>query len=103
MKAEISREQITQLEQLPNIGKASAADLRLIGIQHPGQLIGQDPYNMYEELCLATGQRHDPCVYDVFIAAVRYMEGGAALPWWAHTEERKAYLRDKEAKLRQLR
>ncbi|MCX7219753.1 MAG: helix-hairpin-helix domain-containing protein [Burkholderiales bacterium] len=95
MKAEIPREQIQRLEQLPNIAKAGAADLRLIGIEHPQQLIGRDPYAMYEELCLATAQRHDPCVYDVFIAAVRSMEGGPALPWWAHTEERKAHLRGK--------
>ncbi|MFZ6749688.1 helix-hairpin-helix domain-containing protein [Undibacterium sp. Ren11W] len=96
MKPELPRDQISRLEQLPNIGKAGAADLRLIGIQHPSQLIGRNPYDMYEDLCLATAKRHDPCVYDVFIAAVRYMEGGPALPWWAHTEERKAHLNSKK-------
>jgi hypothetical protein len=92
MKPELPRDQITRLQQLPNIGKAAAADLHLIGIEHPSQLIGQDPYRMYEDLCKISGLRHDPCVYDVFIAAVRYMEGGPALPWWAHTRERKAHL-----------
>ncbi|XVJ70287.1 MAG: hypothetical protein HEQ39_12035 [Rhizobacter sp.] len=35
------------MEQLPNIGLSLAADLRLIGIQHPQELIGQDGYLLY--------------------------------------------------------
>ncbi|MBI3283623.1 MAG: helix-hairpin-helix domain-containing protein [Burkholderiales bacterium] len=93
MKLQIDRAAIRQLEDLPNIGKAGAADLRLLGIHTPAQLIGQDPYRMYEELCRLTKTRHDPCVYDVFISAVRFMEGAPALPWWNYTAERKAYLR----------
>ena len=30
------------LEQLPNIGPALAADLRLLGIRHPGELRARD-------------------------------------------------------------
>lgn len=92
MKTKLARDAIRQLEDLPNIGKAAAADLRLLGVDTPGQLIGRNPYSMYDELCRLTGSRHDPCVYDVFISAVRYMEGAPALPWWNYTAERKAYL-----------
>jgi hypothetical protein len=36
--------------------------------------------------------RHDPCVLDTFIAAVRYMEGAPNTPWWHYTPERKRAL-----------
>jgi len=85
----INRNHIKKLEDLPNVGKATAADLRLLGIERAEQLIGKDPLTLYLRLCELTGQRQDPCVLDMFIAVVRYMEGGPQLPWWAHTEERK--------------
>ena len=78
-----------RLEQLPNIGMAMAEDLRLLGIEHPQQLIGQDPLQLWQALGHKTGQRHDPCVLDTFMAAVNFMEGGASLPWWSFTAERK--------------
>jgi len=81
-----------RLEQIPNVGPSIAANLRLIGIQQPADLQGQDPYLLYDRLCAATGQRQDPCVYDVFIAAVRSVEGAPKTPWWAYTAERKATL-----------
>ena len=62
---------------------------KIIGVNSPEQLIGKDPYKMYHELCYATNQKHDPCVIDVFISAVRYMEGGPQKKWWEFTEERK--------------
>jgi Pathogenicity locus len=55
------------------------ADLRQLGITSPGELPGRDPYAMYDDLCRITGQRHDPCLLDVFIAAVRFMEGAPPL------------------------
>ncbi len=78
------------LEQLPNIGPALAADLRLVGIHEPRQLQGQDAFVLYRRLCAATGQRHDPCVLDTFMAAVDFMAGAAAAPWWKYTAQRKA-------------
>lgn len=54
--------------------------------------MGRDPYLMYEELCRKTGQRHDPCVIDAFISAVRFMQGEPKRPWWAYTSERKSVL-----------
>ena len=88
----MDREKFTRLEEIPNVGPAIAEDLRLVGVSHPRDLIGRDPYQMYEELCLKTGERHDPCVIDVFISAVRFMEGEPKRPWWAYTSERKQRL-----------
>ena len=78
------------LEQLPNIGPSLAADLRQIGIEHPRDLRGKDAFVLYQKLCAATGTRHDPCVLDTFMAAVDFMSGAAAAPWWAYTAQRKA-------------
>lgn len=83
---------IARLTDIPNIGPAMARDLELIGIQQPDQLLGRDPYQLYDELGRITGRRHDPCVLDVFIAAVRFMAGEPARPWWHYTAERKATL-----------
>lgn len=78
------------LEQLPNIGPALAADLRLIGIHTPAELRGKDPFVLYQKLCAATGQRQDPCVLDTFMAATDFMRGAPAAPWWKYTPQRKA-------------
>ena len=67
-------------------------NLQLIGIDYPKQLIGKDPFSLYDKLCKITGQRHDPCVIDVFMSAVHFMEGGEPLAWWFFTEKRKKYL-----------
>ena len=83
------RKTVSQLEELPNIGRAMAGDLRLVGIKHPRDLIGKDPYLLFEKLCNITGKKHDPCVIDVFLAVVDYMEGSDARPWWSFTAERK--------------
>ena len=82
------------LEQLPNIGPSLAADLRLIGIEHPAELRGKDPFVLYQKLCAATGQRHDPCVLDTFMAATDFMRGAPAAPWWHYTPQRKALFRE---------
>jgi hypothetical protein len=91
-KKTAARTDLTKLEQIPNVGLAIAADLRLLGIERPQDLAGRDPYALFDELCRVTGQRHDPCLLDVFIAAVRFMAGEPARPWWAYTAERKRAL-----------
>ena len=78
------------LEQLPNVGPAMAADLRLLGIQVPQALKGRDGLQLYRALCTATGQRHDPCVLDTLLAIVDFMDGAPPAPWWAYTPRRKA-------------
>ncbi len=78
-----------RLEQLPNVGPSITADLRLIGVAEPAQLVGRDPLALYRALAQATGKRQDPCVLDTFMAAVDFMQGGPARPWWAFTAERK--------------
>jgi len=83
------RENVSKLEELPNIGKAMAATLQLIGIDHPKMLVGKDAFALYDKLCALSGARHDPCVIDVFMSVVHFMEGGDPLPWWSFTDKRK--------------
>ncbi|MEZ4846858.1 MAG: helix-hairpin-helix domain-containing protein [Bdellovibrionota bacterium] len=85
MKADLAE----HLEQIPNIGKACAEDLRLMGITKPSQLKGKNGLRLYDQLCRVTGVRHDPCMADTLMAAVDFMNGGKPKPWWAFTSERK--------------
>ncbi|MBU2601524.1 MAG: ATP-binding cassette domain-containing protein [Actinobacteria bacterium] len=89
----MDRTEFVRLEDLPNIGPAIAAKLRRIDIEAPADLIGRDPYALFDELTARTGERHDPCLLDVFISATRFMGGAPAKPWWKYTTERKAKLR----------
>ncbi len=91
----ITRDTVARLEDLPNVGPSIAGDLRGIGVSLPSDLPGRDPYALYDALCAATGIRHDPCVLDVFISAVRFMEGAPAHTWWHYTAERKRTLAER--------
>jgi hypothetical protein len=78
-----------ELEQIPNIGKAVVKDLHMIGITKPEQLKGKDGMKLYDKLNKISGLRHDPCMADTLLAAVDFMNGGSAKPWWAFTTHRK--------------
>lgn len=88
-----TREAVFSFRQIPNIGPAMEEDFRRLKIDHPHKLAGKDPYALYDRLNAVTGVRQDPCVLDTFIAAVRYMEGARATPWWKYTKERKKTLK----------
>jgi hypothetical protein len=93
--SKVDRSRVVVLTDLPNIGKAGAADLRLLGINKPSQLVGKSALEMYEALCAKTGVRHDSCVLDVFMSVTRFMAGDAPQPWWAYTAQRKQLLAQK--------
>ena len=88
------RKTVSNLKALPNIGQAIEKDLQIIGIDHPQQLIGKNPFNLYEALCKITAKKHDPCVIDVFMSAVYFMEGGEPKAWWEFTTERKKIVKN---------
>ncbi len=87
-----NRQTITELNDLPNIGNAMSRNLRLVGIQHPQELIGKDAYQLHDELCRVTCRKHDPCVIDVFLSVIDFMEGGEPRPWWNFSAARKRKL-----------
>ncbi len=81
-----------QLGDLANVGPATLADLRRLGIHTVRQLARREPLAMYRSLCRRTGARHDPCVIDVFMAIVHQARGGRPTPWWTFTARRKRML-----------
>ena len=95
--SKVNRNRLSALSDLPNIGKACAADLLLLGITQPAALKSVDAVDLYERLCTAKGTRVDPCMLDVLISVTRFMAGEDARPWWAYSAERKAMLKEKDA------
>ena len=93
MKKASKASEAIQLEQIPNIGKSLADDLRKIGITKPAQLKRKNGISLYHKLNLMTGERHDPCVADTFLAAVDFMSGGKPKVWWKFTKQRKELLK----------
>lgn len=97
--SESERGTVARLREIPNVGPKMAADLPKLGVRRLEDAAGRDPDEMYHELCVLGGRRHDPCVRDVFPTVVSYAEGGPARPWWDFTPERKK----REAKEREVR
>lgn len=87
-----NRTDIDNFNDIPNVGPATIKYLNVLGINRPFELIGRNPYSMFRELCKVSGKQFDPCLADIFISAVRYMEGELAKKWWYYTEERKRIL-----------
>jgi hypothetical protein len=89
MKKAIHPEEVTDFEQIPNIGEAMAEDFRSLGIKDPQDLKKQNAYELYLKLCRKTKTYQDPCVLDVFLSAVHFMKGKGTKMWWEFTPERK--------------
>lgn len=94
MKAKRAKDAV-KLEDIPNVGKAVAQDLRLLGIKFPGDLVGKNGIDLYRQLNKTSGITHDPCMADTMMAVVDFMNGGKPRPWWEFTAERKVLLKGK--------
>ncbi len=88
MKKATHADEVERFEQIPNVGPSIAQDFRALGLAAPAELKRADPQRLYDRLCALTGKRQDPCVLDTFHAAVDFMNGGAARPWWHWSRER---------------
>lgn len=84
-----------ELKDLVSIGPAMLRDFEMLGIRSVAQLARQEPKQMYERLCELTQQRQDPCVLDVFSAAVAQARDPELPPaqrqWWYWSRERKRH------------
>lgn len=78
-----------RLRDLKNVGKAALKDFEILGIHSLEDLKTQDPTHLFNELERKTKARHDPCVWDVFAAAIHEAQTGEATLWWSWTEKRK--------------
>ena len=84
------RNSIKHLQQIVNVGPATQEDFEQLGIRAPQELIGADPWQLYERLCQTNQTRYDPCCLDVFISAIDFMNGNPPQPWWNYTADRKS-------------
>lgn len=85
-------DEITRLEDLPNIGKSMANDLRSIGITRPEEIKERAPLNVYNDLKEPMGRRHDPCVLYTLLSVVHFLGSSERIPWWKFTAEGKSIL-----------
>lgn len=83
---------LTKLTDLPNIGRAIAADLMAVGICSPDDLNGKGALKIFNELRGVMGHRHDPCVYYTLLSVEHFMQTGESLPWWKFTAKGKTDL-----------
>ena len=76
----------TDLQQIPGVGPSISMDLRDLGVNRVGELVGRDPDGLYDDLCELRRERIDPCVKYVFRCAVYYasneVHDPALLQWW---------------------
>ncbi len=59
-----------KLNDLVSVGPETLKDFDALGIKTLGQLAKQEPHLLYKKLCALTGIKQDPCVEDVFAAAI---------------------------------
>lgn len=96
----MNRRSVTQnsggrgLADLISVGPAIRRDLERLGVRTVAQLARRSPERLYRELCRKTRKRQDPCVLDVFSAAVAQARD-PDLPieqcvWWYWSRKRKA-------------
>lgn len=78
-----------ELLTLMNVGKATLKDFNVLGIGSIEELSKQNADDLYLKLQKTTGKRHDPCVWDVFAAAIHEAKTGQKTPWWEWSKVRK--------------
>lgn len=78
-----------ELLGLANVGPAAREDFRQLGINSVAELAGQEAEDLYDRLCQITGTRQDPCVQDVFAAAIHQARTGEATRWWQWSKNRR--------------
>lgn len=64
-------------------------DFVQLGLRSPHDLKNKNPLTLYKKMCRLSGVRQDPCVLDTYIAAVDFLNGAPARPWWFYTKQRK--------------
>jgi hypothetical protein len=83
-----------RLQDLRSVGPATVTHFAILGIRSVRQLAGHEPVELFRDLCQRMNTRLDPCVLDVFAAAVAQARD-PELPhemrdWWYWSRQRKA-------------
>ena len=77
---------ITDLEQIPGVGKRTLKEMQNIGIHSIDQLKDKDPQKLYQKLCDIKASPPDRCLLYVLRCAVYYASNTEhdpeLLKWW---------------------
>lgn len=77
---------LKQFRKIPGVGKSIAEDLWNLGYRSLDDLKGEDPEQMYENLCEFQNCRVDRCMQYVFRCCVYYVSteehNPELLKWW---------------------
>ncbi len=86
--------QTRQLRDLISVGPAIERDFHLLGVRSVAQLAKMDPQKLYSKLERVTAKSQDPCVLDMFCAAVAQARNprlsAEQCQWWYWSRKRKA-------------
>ncbi|MGH9708501.1 MAG: helix-hairpin-helix domain-containing protein [Candidatus Acidiferrales bacterium] len=84
--------QSRELQDLISVGPAAEHDLHALGVRSIRQLARSRPAALYEKLSRLRRKRQDPCVLDVFTAAVEQARNPAPpaekCQWWYWSRKR---------------
>ena len=87
------------LEEIPGVGKRTAAVMEGLGIREAADLRGQDPEVLYLRECAMKGRREDRCALYVWRCAVYCAAHPEAPPerkkWWNY-QDNSPFLREQE-------
>src|ERR1700738_2533531 len=86
----LQQQTFVQLQTLPNVGPATAADLIRLGVASVDDLSRRDPRELYDRIGRMDGVPHDPCVLGTFAAAIHAARTGEVVPWWEFSAQRKS-------------
>jgi hypothetical protein len=82
-----------RLEDIVSVGPAMKRDLALLGVHSVIALARCEAEDLYRRLCRKTGKRQDPCVLDIYCAAVEQARDPLLPPeqcvWWYWSSRRK--------------
>ena len=75
-----------QLKDLASVARATLKDFELLGIKTVAELAQQEAKGLYKQLCKLSGERHDICTQDVFMAAIAHAKNpklsAEKCDWW---------------------
>ena len=92
--------EVSELRQIPGVGRETEKDLHALGIQRIAQLAGADPEALFVRLATHQGGYTDRCNLYVYRCAVYYAEGGRdprLLRWWNWKDAAEPPLRELRA------
>ena len=82
---------MSELRKIPNVGKATEADLIAMGYTTIESLRGADPKQLYEQECALRGQTIDRCQLYLYRAVVYWVNTPSPDPekskWWYWKDE----------------